>query len=437
VCRDFVDCKNVPWLSVFGADSMLLRFFCCLCFSLPLPAAAQEAPSRAAMPPLTDAQLQWATGRVLRVGSDPSFAPFSEITPDGMLHGIDARVLEAVSGHTGLKFTIVPYRSWGEAWNALTKGEVDLLTGCARTPDREKVALFTQPYAFPRLAIIAHRDTGHGWSVEDLAGLNLAVPLDYAPLEDIGHRVPAAQIKTCQTLEQALSLVATRKADATVMNLATAVSLLPQANYKELRVTGFYDREFPLRLAVPISQENEEHLVPVLNSALDALRHQSAGAAYADWVEQRLDEWAAHGKEVRRLRVWIAVLGGATAMAFAVGVWWMIRRRSSRLRIAPGFGAKADGGEPLLEKAFDLTSIPMLVIRSPDLIVDRNTTARAYFNGAMVLPPELSEVVARLARLPPETPTPVEWAPLGRPLAVWQARLLPLSEGRSLLTLVP
>jgi ABC-type amino acid transport substrate-binding protein len=418
---------------------MLLRVLCCLCLSATLPAGAQEAGSKSPAPPLTEAQLQWAAGRVLRVGSDPSFAPFSEVTTDGILQGVDARVLEAVSSHTGLKFTTIPYRSWGEAWNAFTKGEVDLLTGCARTPDREKVALFSQPYAFPRLAIIAHRESGHGWSFEDLAGLNLAVPLDYAQLEDIEHRLPTSQIKTCQSLEQALTLVATRKADATVMSLATVVSLLPKANYRELRVTGFYDRDFPLRLAVPISPENEQYLVPVLNSALDALRHQSAGAAYADWVEERLDEWAAQGKSVRRQRAWLAVLASATTMTMAVGAvgWWRTRRRETRLHKPPGPMAADSGPEPLLEKAFDLTSIPMLVIQTPDLIVDRNATARAYFNGSMVLPPELSEVAVRLACLPPETPVPVEWAAPGRTPVVWQARLLPLSGGRCLLTLVP
>ena len=416
---------------------MLPRLLFSLFLSTALPAAAQGTAFTAPAPTLTAAQLEWAAGRVLRVASDPSFAPFSEVTTDGVLHGVDARMLEAVSSHTGLKFAIVRYPSWGEAWNAFTKGEVDVLTGCARTPDREKAALFTRPYASPRLAIIAHRDAGHGWSVEDLDGLALAVPLDYAPLEDLGHRLPNTRIRTCQTLGQALRQVATRNADATLMSLASAVALLPQANYQELRVTGFYDRDFPLRLAVPASQENKELLIPVLDSALDSLRHQSAGAAYADWVDARLDEWATQGKQVRRQRVWLGALAGATIMTLTAGaiVWSRARRRGSPMNHPRGPVAADDGPEKLLGKAFDLTSIPMLVIQAPDLIIGRNAAARAHFDGAMVLPTELSEVTARLARLPPETPAAVEWAVPGRAPVVWQARLLPLSEGRCLLTL--
>lgn len=430
---------GVPRNVCMGGHTMLLRLLSLLCLLSPLPAVAHETVSTAPAPALTPAQLEWAAGRELRVASDPSFAPFSEVTADGILHGVDARVLEAVASHTGLRFTVVPYESWGEAWTAFTKGELDMLTGCASTPEREKVALFTRSYAAPRLAIIAHRDSGHGWSVEDLNGLALAVPLDYAPLEDLGQRLPSTRIRTCQTLQQALTQVATRNADATVMSLASAVTLLPRADFRELRVTGFYDRDFPLRLAVPLSPENKEHLIPVLDSALEALRHQSAGAAYADWVDARLDEWAAQGKQVRRQRTWLGALWGAAIMSSMAGamVWYRTRRRESQAHRTPEQTTVADGPEALLEKAFALTSIPMLVIQAPDLIVGRNAAARTHFNGAMVLPPELSEVATRLAGLPSETPVSVTWAAPGRDPVVWQARLLPLSEGRGLLTLVP
>lgn len=85
------------------------------------------------------------------------------------------------------------YESWSDAWNGLVNGEVDLVTGCAETPDRLGKALFTQPYARPRLAIVARRDAGQGWSAEDLTGLTLAIPRSYAQLEDIRERVPGVQ----------------------------------------------------------------------------------------------------------------------------------------------------------------------------------------------------------------------------------------------------
>ena len=131
----------------------------------------------------------------------------------------------------------------------VVRGELDLVTGCAETPSRMERRC--SPSRTPaRLAIIARQDAGHGWSTDDLAGLTLAIPRSYAQLEDMRERVPDVRVATCSNLPEALQLVATRQADATVMSLASAVSLLPQSDFQQLRVIGFYDRDFPLRLAV-------------------------------------------------------------------------------------------------------------------------------------------------------------------------------------------
>ena len=68
----------------------------------------------------------------------------------------------------------------------------------------------------------------------------------------------------------------------------------------------------------------------------------------------------------------------------------------------------------------------MLVVQPPDLILDRNASARTLLNGTMVLPPELSAVAARLAALPPETPETVEWGPPGQPPSAGRRDCSPL-----------
>lgn len=399
-------------------------------------ALAQTPLPSAPAPRLSEEQLAWASGRVIRVASDPSFAPFSEIDAHGMLHGVDSQILDAISTHTGLKFQTVPFPTWTEAWQALADGDVDMVTGCAATEERSRTALFTRAYAHPRLAIVAHRDAGQGWSVEDLAGLTLAIPRGYVQLDDIRERVPDLRLTTCSNFSEALALINSGQADATIMSLATAVALLPQAGFKDLRVTGFYDRDFPLRLAV---RKDQASLLEVLDIALAALQHQSAGAAYADWIDARLDEWSDQGRQLRHQRYWLVGLSALTAAlaSAAALVWWRARRRGDGPGGPPGqtHTPPAASGQ-LLGTAFDLTSIPMLVVQPPDLILDRNAIARTLLNGTMVLPPELSAVVARLSALPPESPELVEWAPPGQPPKQWHARLLPLPDGRCLLTLV-
>jgi ABC-type amino acid transport substrate-binding protein len=402
----------------------------------PVAAGGDPAKSPASPPTLTEEQRQWATGRTLRVASDPHFPPFSEFTSDGKLQGIDYHVLVEITRLTGLQFTPVAFPSWRDAWNAFEAGEVDMLTGCAETPTRAGTAHFTASYARSRVAIIAHRQAGQGWSLDDLSGRTLAIPLGYAHLDDIRQRIPRLRIATAASLTDALALVAERKADATLMNLSSAVALLPRIDFRDLRVAGFYDREFPLRLAVHPSLPE---LVPILNVALLSRDRQSPGAMYVDWVDQRLEEWASQTRALRQKRWWLGMLSTLSIVlaGTAVIAAWRLGRRKNGHSAPPADAPPASGSDQWLGKAFELTAMPMLVVQLPDLILDRNLSARNLFPGCLVLPPELAEITRQLASRPPESPIPFHWGPPGQPAVAWQARLLPLPEGRGMLSLVP
>jgi len=419
----------------------MIRLLCRLWLAAAIPAMADTRVAESTATPLTPAQLDWARGRTVRVGSDPAFSPFSEVSADGVLHGVDARVLESIAIHTGLKFQQVRFATWSEAWAAFQKGDLDVLTGCAQTPERAEYALFTRPYASPRLAIITANPSEGGWTAADLVGRRVAVPLEYALAEDLRQRFPGTHVITSQTLQEALQCVADHRADATVLNLASVVALLPGTNFRELRISGFYDKEFPLRLAVRPSPENREWLHPVLDTALNTLRPNAAVAAYTDWVDARLDEWSSQQRLLHRRRSWLLGLAAALTATTAIAAVALarLRRRSARSgKPGPTDPASLPSSqEPLLGKAFDLTALPMLVVKSPDLILDRNRAARAILNGAMVLPPEIVALNETLSQLPPETPVPFTWASQALPAGTWQVRRLPLPDGRCLLTFVP
>ncbi len=383
-------------------------------------------------PRLSEEQSRWAAGRTLRVASDPDFGPFSVLGPDNRITGVDHDMLDTIAALTGLTFETVIYRSWTEVWEALLGDEVDLVTGCAFTEERQSQVLFTEPYAQPRLAIVARQDAHHGWTVDDLHGLTLAIPRGHVVLQDVHARIPSARVATCLHLAESLQLVASRQADVSIVNLASAVTLLPDADYAGLKVIGFYDKHFPLRLAV---RPGLPELVPILDIGIAATRRQYDGSAYVEWVDARLDEWADQGRRLRRDRAEHAALVALAAAfaALAAFAWWWTRRRRAGA-CAPASG---DTATDVLGGAFEMTSLPLFVVQLPDLILVRNTSARRLVNDTMVLPAELAELAARLATLPPETPEAFEWAPPGRQATHWQARLLPMSGGRGVLMLLP
>lgn len=386
---------------------------------------------------VSEAQRAWAAGRTVRVGSDPDFDPFSKQDPTGRIRGVDADLLASLAGRTGLVFENVPFASWPEAWQALEEGRVDVLTGTADTPARHATALFTEPYAAPRLAIITRVEAEGSASISALTGQTVAIPRLYAPLEDVMRRVPGVTLATGNSLAETLALVADRRADAALCNLASAVTLLPRHEFRALRVAGFYDKDFPLCLAV---RKDLPELVPVLNAALGEVSAARGGAAYAEWVDARLDEWAGQRDSLRRQRLLANGLGAALPALGLLCAWlgWRLSRVRRKLREAlAGQAARLPlDRTALLERAFEGVRAALFILQRNDRILHRNPMGRELAGEALVLPVELVSAAEKLRTLPRGAWLPVALN-VGGFVSRWQARLTPMGGEESLLTLFP
>lgn len=110
--------------------------------------------------------------------------PFRMEGPDGTLQGLDIDVLNQLSQRTGLRFEVqrVP---WARGLAALQNGKADLMTGLAKTPEREGyIHYLAQPYygCAPRFyAAPAQAKALQGYG--QLAGLTIGQVLKSAYFE--------------------------------------------------------------------------------------------------------------------------------------------------------------------------------------------------------------------------------------------------------------
>jgi ABC-type amino acid transport substrate-binding protein len=84
----------------------------------------------------------------LRVGSAFPEPPF-EVEQDGVDTGFDAELMRAVCGQLSLRWKLVKYRGadFNGIFDGLRTGDYDaVISGTTITADREKVALFSEPY---------------------------------------------------------------------------------------------------------------------------------------------------------------------------------------------------------------------------------------------------------------------------------------------------
>jgi polar amino acid transport system substrate-binding protein len=108
----------------------------------------------------------------MRIGSAFPNPPF-ELEREGVDTGFDAELMRAVCGQVGLRWNLVKYdgADFNGIFDGLRTGDYDtVISGTTITPDREKVALFSEPYleSGPGLVVNTAR-TPHITSVDDLS----------------------------------------------------------------------------------------------------------------------------------------------------------------------------------------------------------------------------------------------------------------------------
>lgn len=118
----------------------------------------------------------------LRVGWEP-YAPFTFAGKDGEATGADIDLIEAIADEIGC--TVVPVElPWARIVKEVEQGTLDASTSTSRTPERERWALFSQPYRETEIAIYVRRGETPRFDLQSLADvpaqqLRLGVIVDY------------------------------------------------------------------------------------------------------------------------------------------------------------------------------------------------------------------------------------------------------------------
>lgn len=273
-------------------------------------------------PALTPADLSWlAAHPVIRVGYDPGWPPFSLRDASGKFSGIDADTLAVLSRRYGFRFEFVTRDSWPEVYAAARRGEIDLLVGTARTPEREREFHFTRPYfSFP-VVIVTRVDEPIVWSVLDLEGRRVAGVRGYVATSELQRIYPDLKFRLTDTVEEALTMVADGGADAFMTNLPNASFTAKTHGLTNLKIAGVMPETFDLCYAV---RQDWPELIRILETACASLTEADRQAIVHPWI--RVD----YARVIRWDLVWKTALAALAAIGLGVGVMMMRNRRLAR-----------------------------------------------------------------------------------------------------------
>jgi two-component system sensor histidine kinase EvgS len=96
---------------------------------------------------LTEEELVYAAGKIITVGADANFQPYTSVSSTGETVGLSIDVLKKVSSRTGLRFNVLHYNDRAEMMLDFYSGRLDILAAVNPSPEQLAIMGLTEPYA--------------------------------------------------------------------------------------------------------------------------------------------------------------------------------------------------------------------------------------------------------------------------------------------------
>ncbi|XOQ53210.1 MAG: Glutamine-binding periplasmic protein [Succiniclasticum sp.] len=171
--------------------------------------------------------------KVLKVGTEPTFAPF-EFQEKGSKEfvGFDMDLIRAVGKQLNMKVEI-NNMGFDALIPALNAGNIDVAaSGMSITPERQKAVDMTDPYYVSGLIIVVNKDNNAVKGLKDLEGKGIAVQIGTTGA-DKANSVKGAKVKTFNTNAEVFLELKNKGVDAVIIDKPVAEYYLAQGGGKE------------------------------------------------------------------------------------------------------------------------------------------------------------------------------------------------------------
>ena len=207
--------------------------------------------------------------KVLRVGTEPTFAPF-EFQKEGSkdYDGFDMDLARAIGKQMGAKVEIVNM-GFDALIPALNANNIDLIAaGMSITDERKKAITFSDPYYTSGLIIMVNKDNKEVKSEKDLEGKRIAVQIGTTG-EKKARSIKGAKVTAFNTNTEAAMELKNKGVDAVINDSPVVGYYLAQGGNKTAMTVGEVMEAEQYGLAV---KKGNDKLAADVNKALAELK---------------------------------------------------------------------------------------------------------------------------------------------------------------------
>lgn len=216
-----------------------------------------------------------------RRGLASTWAPFDFADADGAPTGVAEDYWRLIRDKLGLREIGAERQPFAGILAALERGDIDLYAATTRTADRERFALFSDPYERYPIAIAGAADAGLFAGTAALEGRRVAVGRDYSAYHLLKAHSPGIDFVLVDDTRAALAAVASGRAEAAVDILPVLHQQIEAFPPRRVKLVGVTDVEFPQQVMV---SQRDAALIPLINRAIAAITPEERAAIHHKWL---------------------------------------------------------------------------------------------------------------------------------------------------------
>ncbi len=291
--------------------------------------------------PLTKEEQAWIKAHpVIKVSNEMDWRPF-DFNENGVPSGYSIDLMKLLAERTGIQLEFVHGPGWDEFLSALKEKRIDILLSAAKTEDREKYSLFTDPYIQTINRFIVHKDSPEIRDLSDLKGKTFAAPKGWASLEYLKKNRPDIKLLETDSVYDAFNAVMLGKADATAERDKVARYFMSYYGLSDLKISSWFrelDQNRASGLHVMV-RDDWPVLRGLLDKALASLTVQEKLALESRWFGEASvtdDEAPVVSEDIvfdqaTLLIKWIAV--AFAILVLLMFVYWLAKGRPTQFTI--------------------------------------------------------------------------------------------------------
>ena len=289
---------------------------------------------------------------VITAAPDPNWEPVEFFDKEGKYSGMSADYLALMEKRLGIKIKILQLGSWEEILQKVLNGQVDVATCIAKTPNRMRRLLFTEPYlTLPSVIVVNDKESGR-IGLDNLKGKVVAVLSGDASQEFMEREHPEIHLDLVSTYQEGLRKVSFGNAYAFIGSVATVSYFIEKEVILNLRVAG--EVGFFLNLGFG-SHRGEPILHQILAKGLASISKEERRKIFSRWILISKETWTPSREQIISLLVSLGIL-----FIVAIVVWnrTLAKRVEQRtielnqaLRTSENLRQKADMAQQEAEQA--------------------------------------------------------------------------------------